>query len=147
MNKDGSKIAFISDEENALVFQYIGNENWSQIGQAIEIDNGLSPNWQGIYGITISGDGSTIAMNMDNCPDPQDMDCDDIVAYYTFKDGNIYLSAIADRITTKKQGNSSPVCIASIYPSKHAKKYYNTIIIYFFMSFFLLKAFFTFTLH
>ena len=57
----------------------------------------------------------------------QYMDCDDIVAYYTFKDGNIYLSAIADRMTTKKQGNSSPVCIASIYPSKHAKKYYNTI--------------------
>ena len=84
MNKDGSKIAFISDEENALVFQYIGNENWSQIGQAIEIDNGLSPNWQGIYGITLSGDGSTIAMNMDNCPDPQDMDCDDIVGVYKY---------------------------------------------------------------
>ena len=57
----------------------------------------------------------------------QYMDCDDIVAYYTFKDGEIYLSAIADRITTKKQGKASPVCIASVYPSKHANKYYNTI--------------------
>ena len=57
----------------------------------------------------------------------QYMNSDDIVAYYTFKDGEIFLSAIADRITTKKQGKSSPVCIASIYPSKHAKKYYNTI--------------------
>ena len=47
------------------------------------------------------------------------MECDDIVAYYTFQDGEIYLSAIADRVTTKKQGISSPVCIASIYPSKH----------------------------
>ena len=40
MNKDGSKIAFISDEEKALVFQYIGNENWSQIGQDI-YDSGI----------------------------------------------------------------------------------------------------------
>tara|TARA_Y100000996_G_scaffold296707_1_gene234889 strand:+ start:343 stop:1620 length:1278 start_codon:yes stop_codon:yes gene_type:complete len=51
------------------------------------------------------------------------MDCDDIVAYYTFQDGEIFLSAIADRITTKKQGILSPVCIASVYPSKHHLKY------------------------
>ena len=55
------------------------------------------------------------------------MECDDIVAYYTFQDGKVYLSAIADRITTKKQGASSPVCIASIYPSKHHKQYYKEI--------------------
>ncbi len=55
------------------------------------------------------------------------MDCDDMVAYYTFKDGAIYLSAIADRITTKKQGKSSPVCIASVYPSKHRDRYYENI--------------------
>ena len=55
------------------------------------------------------------------------MDCDDIVAYYTFQDGEVYLSAIADRITTKKQGISSPVCIASIYPSKYHKEYYKKI--------------------
>ena len=55
------------------------------------------------------------------------MKCDDIVAYYTFQDGKIYLSAIADRITTKKQGISSPVCIASVYPSKHHEYYYKNI--------------------
>ena len=55
------------------------------------------------------------------------MDCDDMVAYYTFKDGKIYLSAIADRITTKKQGKSSPVCMASVYPSKHTERYTNSI--------------------
>jgi biotin carboxylase len=55
------------------------------------------------------------------------MKCDDIVAYYTFQDGEVYLSAIADRVTTKKQGISSPVCIASIYPSKHHEEYYKKI--------------------
>ncbi len=55
------------------------------------------------------------------------MTCDDIFAYYTFKDGEIFLSAIADRITTKNQGNLSPVCIAAIYPSKHTENYYKTI--------------------
>ena len=55
------------------------------------------------------------------------MNCDDMVAYYTFKDGEIYLSAIADRITKKKQGKTNPVCIASVYPSKHSVQYYNSI--------------------
>lgn len=49
--------------------------------------------------------------------------CDDMFAYYTFKDGDVYLSAVADRITTKKQGNASPVCIAAVYPSKHVNEY------------------------
>lgn len=53
----------------------------------------------------------------------QYMNCDDMFAYYTFKDGNVYLSALADRITTKKQGNLSPVCKGAIYPSKYAKEY------------------------
>lgn len=53
------------------------------------------------------------------------MSSDDIFAYYTFKNGEIYLSAIADRITTKKQDKTSPVCIAELYPSKHTVKYYN----------------------
>lgn len=47
------------------------------------------------------------------------MDCDDMAAYYTFKDGIPYLSAISDRFTTKKQGDSSPVCIGAIFPSKY----------------------------
>ena len=53
----------------------------------------------------------------------QFMNCDDMFAYYTFKDGKAYLSAIADRITTKKQGNLSPVCIGAIYPSKYSNKF------------------------
>ena len=57
----------------------------------------------------------------------QYMDCDDIFAYYTFKDGEIFLSAIADRITTKKQGQFSPVCIGALYPSKYAKLFYENV--------------------
>ncbi len=49
------------------------------------------------------------------------MACDDIFAYYTFKDGKVYLSAIADRITTKKQGGFSSVCLAAAYPSKYTE--------------------------
>lgn len=48
------------------------------------------------------------------------MDCDDMAAYYTFKDGIPYLSATYDRITTKKQGDLSPVGIGAIYPSKYS---------------------------
>lgn len=55
------------------------------------------------------------------------MNCDDILAYYTFKNGEILLSAIADRITTKRQGASSPVCIAALYPSKYTEQFYNFI--------------------
>lgn len=47
------------------------------------------------------------------------MDCDDMAAYYTFRNGVPYLSAISDRITTKKQGDASPVCIGAVYPSKY----------------------------
>ncbi|MFD2588229.1 acetyl-CoA carboxylase biotin carboxylase subunit family protein [Croceitalea marina] len=47
------------------------------------------------------------------------MDCDDMAAYYTFKDGVANISAVSDRITTKKQGDASPVCIGAVYPSKH----------------------------
>jgi biotin carboxylase len=47
------------------------------------------------------------------------MACDDMFVYYTFKDGRAFLSASADRITTKKQGRYSPVCVAALYPSKH----------------------------
>ncbi|MDP5082358.1 MAG: carbamoyl-phosphate-synthetase, partial [Winogradskyella sp.] len=47
------------------------------------------------------------------------MDCDDMAAYYTFKDGKAHLSAISDRFTTKDQGDSSPVCVGAIFPSKY----------------------------
>jgi biotin carboxylase len=51
------------------------------------------------------------------------MSCEDIFAYYTFKDGKAFLSAIADRITTKKQGKLSPVCVAALYPSRHVRSF------------------------
>lgn len=54
------------------------------------------------------------------------MICDDTFVYYTFKDGEYYLSAMADRFTTKEQGQLSPVCMAAVYPSKHIDLYYET---------------------
>ncbi|TLP70587.1 acetyl-CoA carboxylase biotin carboxylase subunit family protein [Maribacter sp. ACAM166] len=48
------------------------------------------------------------------------MDCDDMAAYYTFRNGIPYISALSDRVTTKKQGDASPVCIGAVYPSKHS---------------------------
>jgi len=51
------------------------------------------------------------------------MECEDAAAYYTFVDGDIYLSAMFDRYTSKKQGKFSPVCIATEYPSKHVELY------------------------
>ncbi len=51
------------------------------------------------------------------------MRCDDVFAYYTFKDGTVYLSAMADRITTRVQGKTSPVCLAASYPSRHLDAY------------------------
>jgi biotin carboxylase len=65
----------------------------------------------------------------------QFMKCDDIFAYYTFKDGKAFLSALADRITTKKQGNLSPVCIGAVYPSKYTNyfiKHINPLMLSFF---------------
>ena len=51
------------------------------------------------------------------------MDCEDMFSYFTFDNEKYYLSAVADRVTTKKQGNLSPVCIGEIYPSKHINKF------------------------
>lgn len=51
------------------------------------------------------------------------MDCDDMFAYYTFVDGVAYLSALADRHKTEKQGKFSSVCIAAEYPSRHTDRF------------------------
>lgn len=50
------------------------------------------------------------------------MTCDDILLYYTFKNGECFLSAIADR-NTLKIGQGSPVNLGSIYPSKYTNFY------------------------
>ena len=47
------------------------------------------------------------------------MDCDDILINYTIVDGIVCLSALADRHTTKEQGNVSRVCLGATYPSQH----------------------------
>jgi len=51
------------------------------------------------------------------------MDCDDIGIYFTFNDGEIYLSSIADRYTKKQKNNASRVCVAATYPSKYLELY------------------------
>ena len=51
------------------------------------------------------------------------MVCDDIFAYYTFVNGVAYLSALADRYKTDKQGQFSTVCIAAEYPSRHTDRF------------------------
>lgn len=51
------------------------------------------------------------------------MQCDDMFAYYTFINGEAYLSALADRHKTTKQNNFSSVCIAAEYPSKYLGRF------------------------
>jgi biotin carboxylase len=51
------------------------------------------------------------------------MSGDEMFAYYTFKNGKVYLSATADRITTKSQGELSSVCLAARYPSKYTDEF------------------------
>ena len=50
-----------------------------------------------------------------------DSDCDDMAVYYTFKDGIPYLSATYDRYLTRQQGDSSPIAIGTVYPSKYTE--------------------------
>lgn len=51
------------------------------------------------------------------------MQCDDIFAYLTIKDGTVFLSAIGDRITTRSQQGKSLVCLATRYPSKYLTEF------------------------
>ena len=55
------------------------------------------------------------------------MDCDDMLIYFTFKDGEIWLSATADRYTSREQGNVSRVCIGAICPSRHVDLYFDAL--------------------
>jgi biotin carboxylase len=50
-----------------------------------------------------------------------DAQCDDMAVYYTFKDGVPYLSATYDRYLTRLQGDSSPIAIGTVYPSKYTE--------------------------
>jgi biotin carboxylase len=51
------------------------------------------------------------------------MECDDMFVYYTFVDGVAYLSALADRHKTNKQGELSTVCIGAEYPSRYTDRF------------------------
>lgn len=55
------------------------------------------------------------------------MDCDDMFVNFTFKDGEFWPSAIADRHTCREQGNVSRVCLGATYPSKHVDLYFDTL--------------------
>ncbi|MFT6841251.1 MAG: biotin carboxylase [Psychroserpens sp.] len=55
------------------------------------------------------------------------MDCEDMFIYFTFKDGDVLVSAIADRYTSKEQGDLGRVCIGAIYPSKHVELYFKNV--------------------
>lgn len=52
-----------------------------------------------------------------------DSSCDDMAVYYTFKDGVPHLSATYDRALTRIQGDSSPIGLATKYPSKLTKEF------------------------
>ncbi len=52
------------------------------------------------------------------------MNCDNIFLYYTFKNGEVYLSAIADRYTSEEQGKLSKVCLGGTYPSSYIDLYF-----------------------
>ena len=52
-----------------------------------------------------------------------DKNCHDMAVYYTFKDGVPYLSATYDRALTRIQGDSSPIGLATVYPSKVTKEF------------------------
>lgn len=50
------------------------------------------------------------------------MTCDNVALYYTFMDGEYYLSAMGDMKTLEIK-NGSPVNLGNTYPSKHIKLY------------------------
>jgi biotin carboxylase len=52
-----------------------------------------------------------------------DANCDDMAVYYTFREGTPYLSATFDRQLTRLQGDSSPIALGTVYPSKYTENY------------------------
>jgi hypothetical protein len=56
-----------------------------------------------------------------------DTNCDDMAVYYTFRNGKAYLSATYDRQLTRLQGDSSPIALGTVYPSKYTARFVNEI--------------------
>ena len=52
------------------------------------------------------------------------MDCDDMFVYYTMRDGEVTVSATADRYTSNEQGALGKVCVGAVYPSKYSDLYF-----------------------
>ena len=52
-----------------------------------------------------------------------DTNCDDMAVYYTFRNGTSYLSATFDRQLTRLQGESSPIALGTVYPSKYTERF------------------------
>ncbi|TBN06516.1 carbamoyl-phosphate-synthetase [Hyunsoonleella flava] len=52
-----------------------------------------------------------------------DTNCDDMAVYYTFRNGIPYLSATFDRQLTRLQGDSSPIALGTVYPSKYTESF------------------------
>jgi len=53
------------------------------------------------------------------------MECDDLLIYYTFIDGQCLVSAIGDRFTNRVQEGAAPVCVGAVYPSKYSELYWD----------------------
>ena len=56
-----------------------------------------------------------------------DTNCDDMAVYYTFRNGKAYLSATYDRQLTRLQGDSSPIALGTVYPSKYTERFVNEV--------------------
>ncbi len=55
------------------------------------------------------------------------MECDDILMYFTFKDGKCWISAVGDRFTYREQASGAPVCEGAIYPSQYVDLYLSSL--------------------
>lgn len=55
------------------------------------------------------------------------MICDDISITYTFVDGKVYVTSIADRYVNREQKDEGTITTALVYPSKYTQMYYDTI--------------------
>lgn len=55
------------------------------------------------------------------------MQCDDVFFYYTFLNGQYYLSAMADRYASAEQVGVDPVVLGATYPSQYMQLYLDTL--------------------
>lgn len=136
-SKDGFKLACekfnIKDIPGYYVNEFIDNDKMPNIEFPLmvkPVDNGAGVGMRicyDLYELNLSINNALKFSKKGGVLVEQYMNCDDMFAYYTFENGKAYLSALADRITTKKQGNLSPVCLGAIYPSKYSNYFIKNI--------------------